>query len=314
MNEALLLYSLFSLFALRPLFGSKDPMLQSISPSTKRELLKGHYPEADAELTAALRADSLNPTLHYLRGVCRGRQQQWPAAQSDFSRAISQDSTNGWYYVGRARTNFKLHCLVKARQDYALAFKRTPSAHADTDVAAQVGVTELFLNNTPQAVQELELATVLDLRNDFALFYLTVARTVCHKPQAAAASCKEYIKWHAKRPEGYVNRALLHASLGEYLPAAADVNLALTLAPTHTGSALAKIVIADLSGRPAEANAQLAAMLAKASDKSSLYLDLGDYYMQAGKNEAANHQWTTAQQLGNAEAAERIAANFRAAP
>lgn len=314
MNEALLLYGLLSLFALRPLFGAKDPMLESINPSTKRELLKGQYPEADGELTAALHADSLKPTLYYLRGVCRGRQQQWPAAQQDFSHAIRLDSTNGWYYIGRAKTQFEQHRLTQARKDYALAFKRTPSAHADTDVAAQVGVTELFLNNAPQAADELELATVLDLRNDFALFYLTVARTICHRPQAAAASCKEYIKWHAKRPEGYVNRALLHISLGEYQPAAEDVKLALSLAPAHTGSALANVVVTDLSGKSAEAAAQLATLVAKSDNKGSLYLDLGDYYMQAGKNLAANQQWATAQQLGNAEAAERIAAKFRASP
>jgi len=314
MNEALLLYGLLSLFALRPLFGAKDPMLESINPSTKRELLKGQYPKADGELTAALHADSLRTTLYYLRGVCRGRQQQWPAAQRDFSSAIRLDSTNGWYYIGRAKTQFEQHRLTQARKDYALAFKRTPSAYADTDVAAQVGVTELFLNNAPQAIDELELATVLDLRNDFALFYLTVARTVAHKPQAAAASCKEYIKWHVRRPEGYVNRALLHASLGEYQLASADIELALTLAPTHTGSTLAKVVITELRGHASEAAAQLAAAVATYSNKGSIYLDLGDYYMQAGKNAAANQQWATAQQLGNLEAAERIAAKFRPAP
>ena len=62
MNEALLLYGLFSLFMLRPFFGPKDPMLQSISPSTRRELLKGQYPEAIAELTATLSTDSANAT------------------------------------------------------------------------------------------------------------------------------------------------------------------------------------------------------------------------------------------------------------
>ena len=66
MNEILLLYALLSLFTLRPLFGAKDPMLESISPSTKRELLKGQYPAADAELTAALRTDSANATLYHL--------------------------------------------------------------------------------------------------------------------------------------------------------------------------------------------------------------------------------------------------------
>ena len=314
MNEALLLYGLFSLFMLRPFFGPKDPMLQSISPSTRRELLKGQYPEAIAELTATLRTDSANAALYYLRGVCRGRQQQWPAAQLDFSRAIRHDSTDGWFYVGRARTYFEQHRLVQARHDFALAFKRTPSAHSEPDVAAQVGVTELFLNNAPQAVQELELATVLDLRNDFALFYLTVARTVCHKPQAAAASCKEYIKWHVKRPEGYVNRAMLHASLGEFELAAADVKLARTLAPAHTGSALAQVVITTLSGHAAEANTQLARLMAQASDPARIHLDLGDYYMQVGKNTIANQHWATARQLGSEQATERLAAGFRAAP
>lgn len=41
MNEVLLLYALLSRFTLWPLFGAKDPMLESINPSTKRELLKG---------------------------------------------------------------------------------------------------------------------------------------------------------------------------------------------------------------------------------------------------------------------------------
>ncbi|GAA3961020.1 hypothetical protein [Hymenobacter antarcticus] len=40
---------------------------------------------------------------------------------------------------------------------------------------------------------------------------------------------------------------------------------------------------------------------------------MGDNYTQAGQNAAANQQWATAQRLGNAEAAERIAAKFRAA-
>lgn len=314
MNEALLLYGLFSLFTLRPLFGPKDPMLHSISSSTRRELSKGRYSEADAELTAAIRADSTSPTLHYLRGVCRGRLTQLPAATEDFTRAIRLDSTNGWFYVGRAKCHFKLRQLRQADRDYALAFKRTPSCHSEPDVAAPAGVTHLFLNKVPQALDELELASGLDLRNDFALFYLTVARTVAHKPRAAAASCQEYIKWHAQRPEGYLNRALLHASLAEYQPALDDVNRALTLAPNHIGSALAKVVITELSGNSAEATAQLAAVVAQSHDKGSIYLDLGDYYMQTGKNTAANQQWTSAQQFGNSEAAERIAAKFRAAP
>lgn len=314
MNEALLLYALFSLFTLRPLFGTKDPMLNSIAPNTKRELLKGHYPEADAELTAAIRTDSLNLTLYYLRGVCRGRLKQWPAAEVDFTHSIRLDSTDGWFYVGRAKCHFELRHLQQARRDYALAFKRTPSCHSDPDVAAQAGVTHLFLNEVPQAAGELELASVLDRRNDFALFYLAVARTINHKPQAAAASCQEYIKWHAKRPEGYVNRALLQASLGKYQPALADIALALSLDSTHTGSALAKVVITELSGNTSDATAQLASVMVKGSNKGSIYLDLGDYYMQAGKNAAANQQWTTAQLLGNAEAAERLAAHFHDAP
>jgi tetratricopeptide (TPR) repeat protein len=314
MNEALLLYGLFSLFSLHSLLGTKDPMLNSINPNTKRELLKGHYPEADAQLTAAIRIDSLNPTLYYLRGVCRGRLEQWPAAKTDFTHAIRLDSTDGWFYVGRANCHFALRHLQLARRDYALAFKRTPSCHSDPDVAAQAGVTHLFLNELPQAAEELELASVLDRRNDFALFYLTVARTINHKPQAAAASCQEYIKWHAKRPEGYVNRALLQASLGKYQPALADITLALSLDPTHTGSDLAKIVVTELSGNTADATALLASVVAKSSNKGSIYLDLGDYYMQAGKNAAANQQWTTAQLLGNAEAAERLAAQFQDAP
>ena len=311
MNEALLLYALFSLFTLRPLFGSKDPMLHSIRHSTRRELSKGQYSEADAELTAAIRADSINPTLYYLRGVCRGRLTQLPAATDDFTRAIRLDSTNGWFYVGRAKCHFKLRQLHQANRDYTLAFKRTPSCQYETDVAAPAGVTHLFLNNIPQALDELESATIADLRNDFALFYLTVARTVAHQPQAAAASCKEYIKWHVKRPEGYVNRALLHASLAEYHPALDDVNRALTLAPNHTGSALAKVVITELGGNSTEAYTLLANVLAKSNDKASTYLSLGDYYMQTGNNAAANQQWATAQRLGNAEAAERLAAKFR---
>ena len=66
MNEVLLLYALLSLFTLRPFFDTKDPMLESISPSTKRELLKGQYPAADAALTAGLRTDSANATLYHL--------------------------------------------------------------------------------------------------------------------------------------------------------------------------------------------------------------------------------------------------------
>ena len=66
MNEVLLLYALLSLFTLRPLFGAKDPMLESISTSTKRELLKGQYPAADAALTAGLRTDSANATFYHL--------------------------------------------------------------------------------------------------------------------------------------------------------------------------------------------------------------------------------------------------------
>lgn len=314
MNEALLLYGLFSLFTLHSFFGPKDPMLQSISSKTKRALVKEEFPAATADITAALATDSLNPTLSYLRGFCRSRMKQWPAANQDFSRAIRLDSTNGWYYIGRARTNFARHRLFQARADYALAFKRTPSCHTDTDVAAQMGVTELFLNNAPQAAAELELATVLDLRNDFALFYLTVARTICHKPQAAAASCKEYIKWHAKRPEGYVNRALLNCSLGNYKQAAADVNLALELAPTDTLSALAKVVITESGGNSVGARAQMATLLLTTTNKSGLYLDLGDFYRQVGKTEAANQHWLVAQQLGNTEAAERLAAKVHSAP
>ena len=96
--------------------------------------------------------------------------------------------------MGWAKTYFEQHHLGRARRDYALAFKRTPNAHADTDVAAQVGVVKLFLNNAPRAVQELKLATVLNLRNDFTWYYLTVARTVCHQPKAAAASYRKYMK------------------------------------------------------------------------------------------------------------------------
>lgn len=299
---------------LRPLFGSKDPMLSSINPDTKRELLRGHYPVADAQLTAALRTDSLNLTLCYLRGACRGRLKQWAAAEVDFTHAIQFDSTDGWFYVGRANCHFALRHVQLARRDYELAFKRTPSCHSDPDATAQAGVKHLFLNDLPQANEELELASVLDRRNDFALFYLAVARTISHQPQAAASSCREYIKWHAKRPEGYVNRALLRASLGEYQPAFADIALALSIDPTHKGSALAKVVITELNGNHSEANVQLASILAKSSNKDSIYLDLGDYYMQVGKNTAANQQWTTARLLGNAEAAERLAAQFHDAP
>ena len=314
MNEVLLLYGLLSLFSIRPLFGPQDPMLKSISPSTKRALLKGQYPAADAELTAALRTDPANAaTLYYLRGVSRSRQQQWPTAQQDFSAAIQHDSTNGWFYVGRARTQFEQHRLGQARHDYALAFKRTPSAHADTEVAALVGVVELFMNNAPQAVQELELATVLDLRNDFAWYYLTVARTVSHQPKAAAASCKEYIRWHLKRPEGYVNRALLNCSIKNYQQAAADVDYALQLAPADPGTARARVVVAALSGQAAQAEALLATLAAQTTDPGTLHLDLGDLYMQAGHNAAANKHWAQAQQLGNAEAVERLAAGFRPA-
>ena len=215
--------------------------------------------------------------------------------------------------MGWAKTHFEQHHLGQARRDYALAFKRTPNAHADTDVAAQVGVVKLFLNNAPRAVQELKLATVLNLRNDFTWYYLTVARTVCHQPKAAAASCKESIKWHLKRPEGYVSRALLNCSIKDYKQAAADLAYARQFGPAAPGTALARVVVADLSGNPAEAETYLTALTAQSADKGTLHLDLGDFYMQAGQNAAANKHWAQAQQLGNTEATERLGASFRPA-
>ena len=108
-----------------------------------------------------------------------------------------------------------------------------------------------------------------------------------------------------------MNRALLNCSIKDYKQAAADLAYARQFGPAAPGTALARVV-ADLSGNLAEAETYLTT-LSQSADKGTLHLDLGDFYMQAGQNAAANKHWAQAQQLGNAEATERLGASFRPA-
>ena len=110
-----------------------------------------------------------------------------------------------------------------------------------------------------------------------------------------------------------MSRALLNCSIKDYKQAAADLVYARQFGPAAPGTALARVVVADLSGNLAEAETHLTTLTAQSADKGTLHLDLGDFYMQAGQNAAANKHWAQAQQLGNTEATERLGASFRPA-
>lgn len=306
--------SIFSLFSGRPLFPAKDPVLQNIRADTRHKILSGKYAEAAADLTAALRTDSLNPTLYHLRGACRRRLHALPAAVSDFSRCIQLDSSHDRAYAGRGDAQFELQHSKLAHDDYVMALNRTHVYMADADLMARLGATRIYLNELPQALIELEGAVALDLRNDFALYYLTVARTMGNQKQAAAASAKEYIKWHVKRPEGYINRALLNCTTGNFTQANADIKFAQQLAPADTATALATVVITESYGHPVEAQKILAVLLAGSAHQDELYLDLADRYLQIGSVELAKKNWTLAAQLGSSEANSRLAAGFKSQP
>ena len=110
-----------------------------------------------------------------------------------------------------------------------------------------------------------------------------------------------------------MNRALLNCFIKDYKQAAADLTYARQFGPAAPGTALARVVVADLSGNLAEAETHLTALTAQSADKGTLHLDWGDFYMQANQNAAANKHWAQAQPLGNTEATERQGASFRPA-
>jgi tetratricopeptide (TPR) repeat protein len=198
------------------------------------------YERAEADFTAALKVEPVDPELYARRGYFFMRRNRYDDALADFRKGARLDPRNGTYPYGEARVHETRGDYTRAIERYSDAIRIDPNsatyyaergsahnyakmheqAYADYDKALRIGYPrpnprETGLSHLGRGYASLQLGQYRRAIEDFDLVLKEV-------PRASNA-----LAW----------RGSAYQMLGENALAIADFKAALAIAPNHKGAA-----------------------------------------------------------------------------
>lgn len=293
--------------------GQRNP-IKAVSGPTRQLLQKGRYAEAQVEIDQRLRQDSLNTDLLSLRAECLLNQHgdaHATAALADLNKALRL-KPNTWLFLSeRGFANGMLRRYPESIADYTAALHQTP---AEPMLLYTRGYSHLFSNHLPEALSDFSQATSLDPGSQEYGIMLAVTQMITGNYTESLKECTTLIAKHKNFGLGYANRALLRQRLNDPLGARQDANEALRINATDSTARLISAFVYQQAGETEKAQRGYNEIQAQAKDKSSLFFERGDLYLQVGNLTAAEADWKQAAQLGHLEGYSRLAAGFKPHP
>ena len=300
-------------FSALPAMGQRNP-LKSLSPATRQQLLKGQYAQALGEIDQRLRTDSLNVEMLALRAECHLNLKGDPhyaLALTDLNKALRLRPNTLLLLSERGYAYYLLRRYPESVADLSAALKQTP---AEPALICQRGLALLSDNHLREALTDFaQAASIAPTVPDYGVM-LAIGQMVNGRYAEALKTCSLVIDKNKKYSLGYANRALVRQYLKDPAGARQDANEALRVAPTDTTALLVSAVVHQQAGETAAAQQGYDQLQERAKDKSVLFFERGDLYLQLGQIAAAEADWKQAAQLGHPQATGRLAAGFKAPP
>ena len=297
-----------------PLAIAQRNPLKAVSGPTRKLLQKGRFAEAQVEIDQRLRQDSLNTDLLSLRAECLLNQRgdaHAAAALADLNKALRL-KPNTWLFLSeRGFANGALRRYPESIADYTAALHQTP---AEPMLLYTRGYGHLSSNHLSEALSDFSQATSLDPSNQEYGIMLVIAQMINSNYPDALKGCTALISKHKNFGLGYANRALLRQRLNDPLGARQDANEALRINATDSTARLISAFVYQQAGETEKAQRGYDEIQATAKDKSSLFFERGDLYLQVGNIVAAEADWKQAAQLGHLEGNSRLAAGYKPQP
>ena len=127
-----------------------------------------NYPEAIANYDSAIRLDSDNPNLYFLRGSAKRQMKQYKEAIADFNHAISLGSTSSYPYYWRGRMYFTLEQYEAAIADYNEAI-----SISDDDPLFYYwrGIAKYYLEQYSDAIEDFDKTISLEPANEYYYYW-----------------------------------------------------------------------------------------------------------------------------------------------
>ena len=288
--------------------------LKAVSGPTRQLLQKGRYAEAQVEIDQRLRQDSLNTDLLSLRAECLLNQRgdaHATAALADLNKAL-QLKPDTWLFLSeRGFANGVLRRYPESIADYTAALRQTP---AEPMLLVTRGYSYLSSNHLLEASSDFLRATSLVPSNPEYGIMLVITQMINGSYAEALKGCTALISKHKNYGLGYANRALLRQRLNDPQGARQDANEALRINAADSTTRLISAFVYQQAGETEKAQRGYDEIQAQAKDKSSLFFERGDLYLQVGNITAAEADWKQAAQLGHLEGNSRLAAGFKPRP
>lgn len=195
-------------------------------------LRKGDLARAEADFTAAIKADDKNVDAYSKRGMTRMREGQRDAALADFSNAIALAPQNAEIYNERAAALLGVHEEKAALDDLTTALKLNPrnaSAHNN------LGLALVRTGNPDAAIAEFTEALQIDPA--MTVVYCNRANAYFAKGNldAVTADLSQALALEPKNGALIANLALVYSKIGDYEKAVSSLEKAIDLGPGVAG-------------------------------------------------------------------------------
>lgn len=201
-------------------------------------------------LSDEYRADGYNRI-----GISHRAMKQPDLAYADFTKAIELAPENAIFVVNRGNANVDLGKSDLALADYKEALRIDPrSSHA----YAQRGILYNALSRKDEAIQDFNKAIEFDPQNAEPYYNRGTIYFRNNQFDKAIGDYDKYIsiiKDPVYLADGYLNRGIAHASLGESQKALNDLTKAIELRPDHPNNYKARALVYRALGKDAAAKA-----------------------------------------------------------
>ena len=278
-----------------------------VSAAGQQLFNQGHYAEAEVEINALLRQDSLNQDLRYNRAMCellRPGEYHARQALTDFDALLQRQSQNPVLLAQRGFVHFRLGQTPAALTDLDQALLLRPR---QPELLQLRGLVRLYANEPLAGLTELAQANSLAPRNPDCLFGLAWGQLLNGREAEAQRSSARLLKLAPAYPQGHSLAALLALRQADPATARRRTDEALRLAPTDFDARLLSAFLYQQAGDETRAQPLYAALQPEMGDPCSLTLERADLHYLAGNQAAATAAWQQAAQAGSGAAASRLA-------
>jgi tetratricopeptide (TPR) repeat protein len=202
----------------------------ALNPKYVWETEPKRFGKALAELDAEIRRDPANALAHLWRGDVMMRMRDFPRAERDLTRALSQKRRLPEALILRGRTRCELKKWKPAFADFDAAVASAP----DSPFAyAWRGRARMLKGDSKRAIADFELALEKEKNSAWILAWKGEAEFKLKRPAAAEASLTKALEIHARFADAFLWRGAVRLSRGDYEAAFADLTQALSLQPDN---------------------------------------------------------------------------------